>query len=453
MHSSRRVGFLASWQHVLLRPDVYTLILWALSFLLPFILSLSGDTTFLYYLRDSGAALFADAPTLLRRSLLISVVLPVSAFIATFLFRARRRATQRPFKVNLRALRGAILVVIIVSFGAQLTTLFLIGTNNLINGLAERVTLFAGLNWLVEMGAMSAYVTPTVIYLFYLERLQAQLRRLRRQDYVWITVLSFVGLTGAAFTGSKTTFAAPLMCGAFLMAASRALKLYRAVIFAVIFVCLYFIWDKLLREYIVLGEFAGSGLDSSEFVLNAYSNTLPALETLAICSGVFGPDAPLLYGETYLSTLTVWVPRQLWPNKLDSPAQLFSLMVFPNRSYGDTVPPGLLGEAWINFGLRGVVIVSLLTASVLRGVYLAYRRHGTPWTLIRLTLFLAALFSYLRGESLGSTVSLVATMVPNWLLVRQAVSVEAITSEQFGTDTEQAQHLSVPNRSLSTPDE
>jgi oligosaccharide repeat unit polymerase len=76
-------------------------------------------------------------------------------------------------------------------------------------------------------------------------------------------------------------------------------------------------------------------------------------------------------GRTYLTTLVQWIPRQLWPDKPDSFAIEFTDTFFgrffvKNRT---VISPTLIGEAYINFHVLGLALVSFFGGVLWRTVY------------------------------------------------------------------------------------
>lgn len=73
-------------------------------------------------------------------------------------------------------------------------------------------------------------------------------------------------------------------------------------------------------------------------------------------------------GSTYLAWLVAPVPREWWPEKpLVSSGPEIGVKVFGQVSSG--VPPGLVAEAYWNFGLPGLLLISSLVGVGLRRVY------------------------------------------------------------------------------------
>jgi oligosaccharide repeat unit polymerase len=79
---------------------------------------------------------------------------------------------------------------------------------------------------------------------------------------------------------------------------------------------------------------------------------------------------PLQYGTTYFTQIVNPIPRALWPGKPVADAGLIMA-----RAYGAvdskgepfmTISPGFLGEAYLNFGFLGILIVPALAGFIVR---------------------------------------------------------------------------------------
>jgi len=77
------------------------------------------------------------------------------------------------------------------------------------------------------------------------------------------------------------------------------------------------------------------------------------------------------YGKTYFSVFTQWIPRQIWKNKPPSFAMVFTDKYF-NSFYSlnkTIISPTILGEAYINFHIGGIVIAALASGIFWRAIY------------------------------------------------------------------------------------
>lgn len=88
------------------------------------------------------------------------------------------------------------------------------------------------------------------------------------------------------------------------------------------------------------------------------------------------------YGSTYLAWAVAPIPRAVWPEKpLVSSGPVIGVKVFGQASSG--VPPGLIAEAFWNFGLGGALLIPPLVGIALRRVYERWRpRLSDPYAVV-----------------------------------------------------------------------
>lgn len=98
-----------------------------------------------------------------------------------------------------------------------------------------------------------------------------------------------------------------------------------------------------------------------------------------------------LYGSSYWRILLTFVPRFIYPDKPYDTQNLIGSIFFP-LTPGMTIPPGVNGDAYINFGLLGIIVF------IFHGLIFSWidRRQRT----IRLMVFASSfsiVFHYTRG--------------------------------------------------------
>lgn len=135
------------------------------------------------------------------------------------------------------------------------------------------------------------------------------------------------------------------------------------------------------------------------------------------------------YGETFVNWVVAPVPRTLWPGKptLGSGPQL-GPAIFDSRRSG--VPPGLVAELYMNFGILGVPVGMFLVGLLLRFVYVSFRPYlSHPSLLLFYTFIVVSLsFSLLSNDFSKIVVSILKDLVPVYvvlLLVTRRPVVEA----------------------------
>jgi len=81
-------------------------------------------------------------------------------------------------------------------------------------------------------------------------------------------------------------------------------------------------------------------------------------------------DMPLQYGLTYFTQLVNPIPRAIWPGKPVGDAGLILARaygaVFKSGEPSMTVAPGFVGEAYMNFGILGVIMIPAVAGAVVR---------------------------------------------------------------------------------------
>lgn len=113
------------------------------------------------------------------------------------------------------------------------------------------------------------------------------------------------------------------------------------------------------------------GLDLAADVTVGSRHFLDLSRTAHIIAGV--PEKiPYQYGRTYLTWITMPIPRTWWPGK---PALGSGPIIGPQifGTGGSGVPPGMVGELWLNFGLVGVIFGALFMGALLRFAYEQFR--------------------------------------------------------------------------------
>ncbi|GAC1683018.1 MAG: hypothetical protein PVS2B2_22090 [Candidatus Acidiferrum sp.] len=109
--------------------------------------------------------------------------------------------------------------------------------------------------------------------------------------------------------------------------------------------------------------YSEGGEDSS--VMSSLMDATEGLDLLLLLNIIhdYGPRREFLYGETYLRTLTAWVPRSLYPTKTENFTVLMAKQYLPNQE--TSLNATALGEMYANFGPFTLLLFPLLTMGVL----------------------------------------------------------------------------------------
>jgi hypothetical protein len=138
--------------------------------------------------------------------------------------------------------------------------------------------------------------------------------------------------------------------------------------------------------------FHGRWERASEVALGVLDQ-FPALDSFAVMVASGPKRFPFRYGGTFLDALLFAVPRGIWPEKPRS----FSFAIGTLLRTGSDVPPGYIGEWYINFHLPGILLGMYLMGRLLRGAH-RWILSGDP-TVITIYSILMPYFIIVMGRS------------------------------------------------------
>jgi hypothetical protein len=305
------------------------------------------------------------------------------------------------------------------------------GPRAVLGGLGDRIRLTQGLNYLFQ-----ATVLLVVVSVVWFTRLLTTGRSLRSWPFWTYTVGAF-GVS--ALQGSKSILFVFVLTLALLYHRLRA-RIRGA--FAVLGGAITFValtaYALFAREYLAVGQLMSLQTWDVASVLNAirieFVGNFIQLQTMMVLVGRVPHELPYQLGRTYLATATMPVPRLLWPDKPLPSTGVFTLAFWPDTwlMSGTTLPPGLFGEFYLNFGWIGVVVGAFLFARLGRRLL---ARHAAapldPRRVLLYALFVAMAAHYIRGD-FAVTVGLLELLLPTAVLLH------------FGTRR-------VPNTVVSSP--
>jgi hypothetical protein len=135
------------------------------------------------------------------------------------------------------------------------------------------------------------------------------------------------------------------------------------------------------------------------------------------------------YGRTMLTWLVAPVPRWLWPEKPDiGVGRELGVPVFQRAIGTGGVPPGIIGELHLNFGLAGVFFGLFAAGLVLRSLRETLPPHfpSKSMVLIYAVLCTRLTLDLLANSFSGSVSKLLQEMIP-LMLALYAVSAPTST--------------------------
>lgn len=373
---------------------------------------------------DVRAPLRHDMTDLMTQALLISTggILGFYAGFALLPVRMRRAdpvvwdpGRMKALCLGLAAVGAGLFSILVWKIG---------GWGAMTEAVSDRIRAFEGLNYLASAPLLFASV---VVLLHAL--------RLKRPESIgrgplWIlTVLTFGFLLA---NGAKTfplIFLLAVLC--LLHYGRRKIRLRTAGLALIGFFALCVVYDTIFREYIILGyllpdPFNRGRSSYAEMVVfdRLLAGTVDVMPTLVLALDVTPGILPFQLGGTYQCLLFSPVPRVLYPDKPTSPAGIFTGACAPDYlAEGSSIPPSLMGEFYLNFSWPGVLIGMVLVGMAWKWMWGYLSR--SPSCPLRLSVFavtFAHMFPWLRGESMGPTISYLILLLPILALSRLAAA-------------------------------
>lgn len=164
-----------------------------------------------------------------------------------------------------------------------------------------------------------------------------------------------------------------------------------------------------VQQRTVMDAFIGSG------------NGIDFIRTAGIIDRV-AEDSRYLHGKTYSYVFAIFIPRAFWSSKPEiGLGPYIKSEIFNGREVDKNGwPSGMIGEAYLNFGLMGVFLGMALYGWLASLVYNTFRPHlGVSYTVTFLYAFIAWRFGFgLPGLNLAHGLSQVLTiMIPALLFL------------------------------------
>ncbi len=178
-----------------------------------------------------------------------------------------------------------------------------------------------------------------------------------------------------------------------------------------------------LREYLAVGQLVTVDIaDPWSFIqaaIREFRGNFVQLQVLTVIVDASPGLLPVQYGTTLLATAQIAIPSALLADKPLTAAGVLTTNIWPLRwsELGTTMPPGLVGEFYMNFQTIGVV-VGMMTVGAMYG---ASKGSATSGKLSRIgthAILVGLLGHYLRGETAGPTVLLGLLLIPFLIAMR-----------------------------------
>jgi oligosaccharide repeat unit polymerase len=249
---------------------------------------------------------------------------------------------------------------------------------------------------------------------------------------IGLLVVATVAVLGFAFFTSKRLELAVVFGGAGIAFLYVRGKIAASVVTALVIVmlCLFMLITALRSQAASLEE-ATSGVSMTEVLeIFAMDRHFVDISKTALIQQEFNGFDDHLYGTSYLALITAPVPRLWWPEKPSM--QLGSLVgqrVYGHSPGGAGVPPGMLGELWINFGWTMLLPGMFMMGFILRYLYHLFDGIRTlpNGTLLYIGSMIPLTWGLSNRNVTASIIDMVMSLVPIllgiWLISRPVTCV------------------------------
>jgi oligosaccharide repeat unit polymerase len=253
-----------------------------------------------------------------------------------------------------------------------------------------------------------------------------RVRKGRRVIACVFIVWMFLRAVGSATRSDMIQVGLPILAGVFI---SLTPRLQRVAIYTLPVLCMVgYVWSAAVVISRTSGDFQWERAREADYAGNEMFRELQF-----ISSNV--PDQfDHLYGITYYTQLVNPIPRFVWPGKPTADAGL--LLAKANGevdSSGEaylTRSPGMIGEMYWNFGLLGVVGLSILGGVLVRGWdEFGRMTRGSPLAFLVYCAGLAVVFLFGRSFNLHTMYGLLSLAVLLMFLRPRMVAAAEASSE------------------------
>jgi len=173
------------------------------------------------------------------------------------------------------------------------------------------------------------------------------------------------------------------------------------------FMIFFVVWEVVFREYFVIGELASydSTISASQNFWIRFGDffigNFMQLQTVSIVIDHYQSGNNLLYGSSFLMIFLIALPRLIFPWKPLTAAGDFTVALWPEKfNYnGTTLPPGLIGELYMNFSWAGIIIGIFIIGFIYGLLWKKFKadKDDVTYTIL-FAIALSLLLHIFRGE-------------------------------------------------------
>jgi hypothetical protein len=282
-------------------------------------------------------------------------------------------------------------------FGILLIGIQLVGGLwSLLANLGDRITLFAGLN------AFFLPVNMLIGACFAVSAARAVNNSIPRR-YEWLAICAT--LPALLLLGQKANiFILALGVIIIKLATTRRVRLAPLVAAGLLGVNLLLLYEFVFREALIIG------VDKDKLTFDGWftffwtqvTGNFMQIQNLTVLIDAMPKELNYALGDTYIAILSLVIPQQFISIKPLTAAGVHTLAFWPEivARESTTMPPGIFGEAYMNFGWLGYILLCALIGLILRRIDAPWRtgRPRTAMDLVWVATAGALSLHFIRGE-------------------------------------------------------
>lgn len=161
--------------------------------------------------------------------------------------------------------------------------------------------------------------------------------------------------------------------------------------------------------------------------------TLTELYTFGDIVNKFPERMNFQYGKTFLSLLTMPLPRSIFPNKLPEIGELFTRTFYPDYFLITSFGIPAIGELYINFGVFGILFGMLFLGVITKNIYqILLTKRDNVW-ILAYSIFIFWLYLYITRSLVISSVFGIINIGYGMVISFIAGSNKSINNKNFSS--------------------
>jgi oligosaccharide repeat unit polymerase len=295
------------------------------------------------------------------------------------------------------------------------------GVGNWLLAGGDRIRQFAGLNFvvLIQNGLLS-------VSLAWFIKIASKGRSFTLRNHLSFINFSLCALLIIALQGAKSTLFVYLMAMLVVWHVKiRSISFVRLSMFGALCFVMLMIYHVIKQEYLVVGYFVFYNEEDGFFVsffrmlYQQFTGNLMQLQCMTVLVDAMPEQLDYQFGATLKMVFQIWLPSLIFPDKPPTAPGVFTLALWPEKWFDEatTMPPGLFGEFYMNFGWMGALIGAFFAGFICGVIYRRAIYKDNDVQFGAYALLAGVMLHYFRGELASVTVLYLSLLVPLiWIL-------------------------------------